>query len=198
MRAFKPVVTGWGSEPLATSDPGVLLDAMGRTPTAAEIEWIAPVRFAAPLAPAQAARREGSTVEVAALLDLCAAARNGAEDILLIEGVGGVMVPLAGRQTVLDWMGALEMPVILVAGSYLGTLSHTLSALEVLRTRMLSCVAIVISETPQSSVSLSDTVSQLREQVVDCPVIALPRASDWRAAAALATHIMPPKNPNRG
>ena len=43
---------------------------------------------------------------------------------LFIEGVGGVMVPLDGRHTVLDWMRALGLPLILVTGSYLGTISQ--------------------------------------------------------------------------
>ena len=45
--------------------------------------------------------------------------------MLLIEGIGGIMVPLDARHTVLDWMNALDLPLLLVAGSYLGSLSHT-------------------------------------------------------------------------
>ena len=47
---------------------------------------------------------------------------------LLIEGIGGIMVPLDARHTVLDLMNLLNLPLILVGGSYLGTLSHVLSA----------------------------------------------------------------------
>ena len=53
--------------------------------------------------------------------------------MLFIEGVGGIMVPLDGARTVLDWMAALEIPLLLVVGGYLGTISHTLTALDVLR-----------------------------------------------------------------
>ena len=49
-----------------------------------------------------------------------------------IEGVGGIMVPLDRKHTVLDWAKALGLPLIVVAGSYLGTISHTLTALRVI------------------------------------------------------------------
>ena len=65
---------------------------------------------------------------------------------MLIEGVGGIMVPLDERHTVLDWMSALRLPVLLVAGSYLGTISHTLTALHVLAQRNLDIAAVVVSE----------------------------------------------------
>ena len=62
----------------------------------------------------------------------CQTAIDQRRDILLIEGVGGIMVPLDAERTVLDVMMALQLPLILVAGSYLGTISHTLTALDAL------------------------------------------------------------------
>jgi len=54
-------------------------------------------------------------------------------DVVLAESAGGIMTPLDDRHTMLDVMERLRWPVILVAGSYLGAISHTLSALEVLK-----------------------------------------------------------------
>ena len=71
------------------------------------------------------------------------AARRG---VLLIEGIGGIMVPLDDRHTVLDWMTLLRIPIVLVAGTYVGTISHTLTALEVLVRRNLDIAAVVVSE----------------------------------------------------
>ena len=85
------------------------------------------------------------------------------------------MVPLDERHTVLDWMSALRLPVILVTGSYLGTISHTLTALHVLTQRNLSAAAIVVSETPGSTVPLDDTVASIRPFADMIDVIALPR-----------------------
>lgn len=158
VRALKPVVSGFDDVTKAESDPAVLLRALGRAPTDAALAEISPWRFAAPLSPDMAARREGRAIDFAALVDHCrreiAAA---AEDPLLIEGVGGAMVPLTDRETVLDWMAALRIPVLLVAGSYLGTISHTLTTLSVLRGAGLDIRAIVLSETPGSIVLLEET-----------------------------------------
>ena len=87
------------------------------------------------------------------------ASRSG---VLLIEGIGGIMVPLDDRRTVLDWMSVLRIPIILVAGSYVGTMSHTLTSLEVLARRNLDVAAVVVSESEGSAASLEDTVATVR------------------------------------
>ena len=102
-----------------------------------------------------------------------AVARHG--DALIIEGIGGVMVPLDDRRTVLDWMIELDLPLILVAGSYVGTLSHTLTALDVLDRNGLKVAAVVVSETPGSAASLDDTAATIRRFTTGIEVFALPR-----------------------
>lgn len=191
VRAFKPIVTGLGTEPFEMSDPGVLLAAMEKPASPETLEWISPIRYSAPLAPAMAAAREGKTLDFGRLVALSADAAKGPEDVLLIEGVGGVMVPLTGHLTVLDWMAALRLPVILVAGSYLGTLSHTLTAIEVLRARMLPVAGVVVSETPESTVPLNDTVMQLGVYVGETPVVALPHGEDGRGVPGLTALVRP-------
>jgi dethiobiotin synthetase len=109
------------------------------------------------------------------------------KDMLLIEGIGGIMVPLDARHTVLDWMTALRLPLVLVAGSYLGTISHTLTALHVLARRNLTTAAVVVNETPDSTVSLNDTVGSIARFADGIDVIALPRlASDTDTHPAFA------------
>ena len=184
--ALKPVVTGFEQANAATSDPGVLLAALGRPVTPTEIERIAPWRFAAPLSPDMAARRENRTVDFGALVEFCrgAIARNTAT--LLIEGIGGVMVPLNGAHTVLDWMTALKMPVVLMAGSYLGSLSHTLTGIDTLRRRGLIIKALVVNETPGATVALDDTVRTLQRFAAPVPVVALRRSPGIEAFAEIA------------
>src|SRR4029079_1487661 len=97
------------------------------------------------------------------------------KEILLIEGVGGVMVALDDRHTVIDWICALRIPVILVVGSYLGTISHTLTALHVLAQRNLETTAIVINETPGSTVSLDDTAASVNRFGDLIDIVTLPR-----------------------
>lgn len=175
VQALKPVVSGYDSSVVETSDPAVLLRALGRPVSADEIERIAPWRFRAPLAPDIAAARENRTIEFDELIAFSRAAIDKADGTLLIEGVGGIMVPLDARRTVLDWMTALRIPVLLVVGGYLGTISHTLTALHVLAQRKLDIAAIMVSESERNPVELDDTVASIARFSAGIPVIGLPR-----------------------
>lgn len=173
--ALKPVVSGYDPSVVETSDPAVLLRALGRPVSADEIEKIAPFRFRAPLSPDLAAAREGRAVDVDALLAFTRDAIEAHTGLLFIEGVGGIMVPLDARRTVLDWMAELKLPVLLVVGGYLGTISHTLTALDVLARRGLGVTAIVVSEGERDTVALDDTVASIARFAQPAPVIGLPR-----------------------
>jgi dethiobiotin synthetase len=171
--AIKPVVSGFDPDRASDSDPGQLLDALGLPVTPQEIDRISPWRFREPLSPDIAAEREGRSIDVDTVISFCRNMMDRRRGVLLIEGIGGVMVPLDAERTVLDVMMALQVPLILVAGSYLGTISHTLTALDALYRRGLSVMAIIISETPGSTVSLDDTVNAISRFAG--PVIGLPR-----------------------
>jgi dethiobiotin synthetase len=173
--ALKPVVSGYDSSVVETSDPAVLLAALGRPVAAEEIESIAPWRFRAPLSPDLAAAREGRNVAFDELVDFSRTAIKANNGILFIEGVGGIMVPLEGNRTVLDWMAALSIPLLLVVGGYLGTISHTLTAIDVLTQRKLSIAAIVVSESERNPVELADTVASIARFSNGVEVIGLPR-----------------------
>ena len=120
-----------------------------------------------------------------------AIARNNG--ILFIEGVGGIMVPLDGQRTVLDWMAELDIPLLLVVGGYLGTISHTLTALDVLRQRKLRLAAIVVSESERNPVELDDTVASIARFSEGVDVIGLPRLpagiTQHPAFARIAAHL---------
>lgn len=171
--AIKPVVSGYDPVQAAVSDPGVLLRALGLPVTEQNVDNISPWRFRAALSPDLAAAREGRAIDVDAVIHFCQNAIDRRRDVLLIEGAGGIMVPLDGDRTILDVMMALQLPLILVAGSYLGTISHTLTALDALYRRGLQVLATVVSETPGSTVPLADTVAAIARFAE--PVIALPR-----------------------
>lgn len=181
VNAAKPVISGFTMETLGASDTGVLLSALGREPTLQEAERLSPWRFKAPLSPDMAAEAEGTPIDFDALITDSRGRIAATQDVLLIEGVGGVMVPLDDRHTVLDWMGALGLPVLLVAGSYLGTISHTLSALDVLTRRGLRVASLVVSETQGSTVGLDPTVATLRRFIPsEIEIIDLPRLAGQR------------------
>ncbi len=175
--ALKPVVSGFDSATAETSDTGVLLSALGRPRNEEEFSRISPWRFAAPLSPDMAARREGRNIDFDLLVNFSRKAVGEDGDALLIEGVGGIMVPLDKKHTVLDWMTALELPLVVVTGSYLGTISHTLSALDVLRRRGLFVAALVVNETPGSTIALDDTIETISRFTPETHIFSLKRTA---------------------
>jgi len=171
----KPVVSGFDPAHAGASDCGVLLRALGLPLTDEEIEDISPWRFAAALSPDMAARHEGKEIDFEQLVAFCETAIDEAEGDMLIEGVGGVMVPLDQKNTVLDWIVTLGQPSLLVTGSYLGSISHTLTAYEVLEAEECTVPAIVVSESEGSHVPLFETVTTISRFLPAVEVIALPR-----------------------
>ena len=103
------------------------------------------------------------------------------DGLLLIEGAGGVMTPIDDTHTGLDLMARLGHPVILVTGSYLGALSHTLTALAAIRGRGIVVEAGSSSPNRKTTWDLTDTVESLRQFAgADVPVFALPRLAGKR------------------
>jgi len=181
--AVKPVASGFDPDNWADSDPGRLLEALGVALTDDALAGITPWRFAAPLAPPMAARLEGRSLALPAIADFCLArAAASRADLFAVEGVGGVMSPIAEGATGLQLMTALHYPVVLVGGSYLGSISHTLTALEILRSRGLNIVGLVISQSRcPGSPDFVETVSEVRafaggRMVLDAPLDDL---ADW-------------------
>ncbi len=187
--AIKPIVSGFDPARAGESDCGVLLRALGLPLTDEELEDISPWRFAAPFSPDMAARHEGKEIDFDQLVSFCETAIKEADGSLLVEGVGGVMVPIDQDTTVLDWITELDVPVVLVAGSYLGSISHTLTAFEVLDQEDCDLRAIVVSESEGSHVPLYETVATIARFLPAVEVIALPRlepGADHPAFAQIA------------
>jgi dethiobiotin synthetase len=172
--ALKPVASGYDKTDAGASDAGHLLSALGQLVTEDNVARICPWRFAATLSPHMAGARESRAVDYAALLDFTKKAVLEAEGALFIEGVGGVMVPLDTKHTTLDWMAEMQLPLILVTGTYLGTISHTLTAVDALTHRGLRLAALVVNESTGSTVDHQETAQSLAARV-NTPVVTLPR-----------------------
>ena|ERR1700733_6342936 len=189
--AIKPVLSGYDEATASSSDSARLLAAMGKKVTLRNIAAITPWRFAAPLSPDMAAAREARTIDFATLISFCEAASEASPDVLLIEGVGGVAVPLDDTHLVVDLISALRLPAILVAGTYLGTLSHTITAVEALVVRGIPVAAIVLNESEGAPVSLEETAAALASRLPH-PIHQIPRntaAPPFRAlVASLSEH----------
>ena len=98
-------------------------------------------RLRAPLSPHEAARREGVQIEMSRFV-------LPKQPRLIVEGAGGVMVPLDDWHLMIDLMAALGLPVLVVARSQLGTINHTLLTLEQLRRRACPIVGVVVNGPP--------------------------------------------------
>ena len=93
------------------------------------------------------------------------------------------MVPLDDRRSVLDLMSVLRIPIILVAGSYVGTISHTLTALEVLARRNIGIAAVAVSESEKSAATLADTVATLERFAGGLDIVGIPRRTPGNEVA---------------
>lgn len=191
VEALKPVVSGFDPAAPAGSDPAVLLAALGRTFDPASLDAMAPWRYRAPLSPPTAAAREGARLDGAAVAGWCrrrlAEAPSGSWTF--VESAGGIMSPLDDQRTMLDLAAELALPVLLVTGSYLGTLSHTLTAAAVIKAAGLRLAAVAISE-GEEGVGLTDTVEELARRLPYAPVIGIGRRQASPAALAAALGAM--------
>lgn len=97
-------------------------------------------RFAPPVSPHLAAERAGVQIELRKIeMPLI-----GSKDRLIVEGAGGVLVPINKTQLMIDLMGHLELPVLLVARTSLGTINHTLLSLRALRSASLNVRGVIL------------------------------------------------------
>jgi dethiobiotin synthetase len=170
---IKPIVCGYEPAQAATSELATLIGAVGLPYSPEAIERMSPWRFRAALPPDLAARFEERRIDVDAVVAYCKKAIERRRGVLLIDGIGGIMTPLDPDRTILDVMMALRLPLILVAGSYQGALSHALTALDSLFRRDMSLLATIVSETPGSQVPLDEVVASIGRFTE--PVIGLPR-----------------------
>lgn len=175
--AIKPVLTGYDAQTAPKSDPAILLNAMGRPNNPRNIATISPWRFTAPLSPDMAAAREGKRIVLKDVITFCEAATAAAPGTLLIEGIGGVAVPLNEQELVADWISALGIPAILVAGTYLGTLSHIITAGSMLTAQGIKIAAIVLNESPNAPVPAAEVAATV-ERYAACPIHIIPRGID--------------------
>lgn len=157
--ALKPIISGYDPAAIDDSDTGKILEALGRKRDTASAEAISPWRFKAAISADMAAAREGRDIAFNDVIRFCQIAMTLEHHVFLIEGVGGLMAPIDRLHTNREWIGALGIAPILVAGSYLGTISHTLTALEAMRAKALIPRAVVISESEESPVPPLETAA---------------------------------------
>jgi dethiobiotin synthetase len=161
VRAHKPVLTGL-DEPAGPagwpSDDELLARACGMRP-----RDVAPLRYGPAVSPHLAAELAGERIDPYRVL--ATACRAGERHTLVVEGVGGLMVPLAEDYTVRDLAAELGLPVVIAARPGLGTINHTLLTLRAARAAELEVRAVVLTPWPARPSTLErsnrETITQL-------------------------------------
>ena len=150
----KPVATGCPRrrEGLVSEDAEFLAHfADARFP----LDVICPQCFAEPLAPAVAAQRAGRPVDWE-LIDRSIAHMCGQSDVMIVEGVGGLMVPMDDRHTFRDVAQWLKLPAVVVARPGLGTINHTLLTVAALRQAGIPVAGVVVNRYPAENASIAE------------------------------------------
>ncbi len=163
VRSYKPVVTGLDEPPGKwPPDHELLALAAGMQP-----EEVAPLRYGPAVSPHLAAELTGETIDPAALV--AAGADQPPDHTLVVEGVGGLLVPLARDFTVRDLAVELELPLVVAATPGLGTINHTLLTVEAARAAGLDVAAVVLTPWPTepSRMELSNQETITRMGVVE-------------------------------
>jgi dethiobiotin synthetase len=135
------------------------------------LDAVCPIRLPDPLAPSFAARRAGVTIDAR---DVAASCRGRARDVelLLVEGAGGLLVPLAGRFTFADLARELDARLLLVVGARLGAINHALLSLEVASARGIGVAGVVVNHFSASRDLATDTLVDSLRELTDVPLLA--------------------------
>ena len=186
--AVKPVLTGLDDADGAAwpLDHELLAAVSG-----AAAEEVAPTRFGPPVSPHLAAELAGRPIDPAALIEAVATATAGA-DVTVVEGVGGLLVPLAPGYCVRDLARDLGLPLVIAARPGLGTINHTLLTIEAARAANLDVRAIVLTPWPAEPSLVERSNRETIERLAGVPVSTLPHvAAPEPAALAAAGPALP-------
>jgi dethiobiotin synthetase len=175
---FKPAVTGLDGD--GEADQELLRRAAG---SGQSDEEIAPYRYGPPASPHLAAARAGEEIAPSRLLEVARTATRDA-DVLVCEGVGGLLVPLSPGYLVRDLAAELGYPLVIAAAPGLGTINHTLLTIEAAQSAGLEVVLVVLTPWPAqpTAVELSnlETIAALGQvEVQTLSPLDLSAPSTW-------------------
>lgn len=184
--AYKPVMTGLDEPPVAWPHDH---DLLGLAAGGIDPLEVAPLRFGPAVSPHLAAELAGESIDPAAL---AARARRHGDHVVVVEGAGGLLVPLTDGYTMRDLAAELELPLVIAAPPGLGTINHTLLTIESARSAGLDVRAVVLTPWPSAptamEVSNRETIERLGQaEVHDLGYVAPPSPADpARVGADLA------------
>jgi dethiobiotin synthetase len=175
--AFKPAVTGLheaDERPRSGERWPPDHELLARAACAGQApEEVAPYRFERPVSPHYAAELAGTSIEPSKLLRAAGDAAARA-DLLVCEGVGGLMVPLTTGYLVRDLAVDLGLPVVVAARTALGTINHTLLTVEAARAAGLRVAGVVMTPWPEEPSGIERSNRETVERLAGVNVSALP------------------------
>lgn len=166
---LKPAETGCAlRDGVLYPDDAARLAAFARSTL--PLDRLCPYRFALPVAPSVAAEQVGLTIDPAQIIALFQdlAAQH---DITIVEGAGGLLVPLVGRYTFADLARDLQIPIVVVVGSKLGALNHALLTFHCIQTRSLSLRGYILNHPTPAADPAIQTNPRTLAQLTDVPCL---------------------------
>jgi dethiobiotin synthetase len=179
--AFKPVVTGLDEPTGEWPRDHELLASVASVRQSPDD--VAPYRYGPAVSPHLAAQLTGEAVDPERLV-AAALAQADRADALVVEGVGGLLVPLANDYLVRDFAGELSLPMVIAARPGLGTISHSLLTIEAARAVALRIQAVVLTPWPDEPSQLELSNRETIERFGEVPVLGLPRTDPGGLADA--------------
>jgi len=176
--AVKPVVTGTDERSAAPADHELLASCTGQDP-----HEVTRVTFGPPVSPHLAAA--GAPLDAEALLAHARAVARTA-DVLVAEGVGGLLVPLTLKWSVCDYAAALGLPIVVVARPGLGTINHTRLTIAVARASGLAVAAVVLNRWPAAPTAVQCNNAQTIAALTGVGVWTMPELAALTADALAA------------
>lgn len=178
---MKPVETGVAGQP----EDALRLRAAAGDP--APLDDVCPYRLRRPLAPGVAARLEGLAIDLARL-EALVARRLREADVLLVEGAGGLLVPIASSVTWADLAARLRLPLLVVAANRLGAINHCALTARVAEQLGIRVLGFVLSHPSPAADESAAGNAEAIAMLTCLPVLAeLPHAADPAVAAPLVS-----------
>ena len=161
---MKPVVTGRVCGEWADVKAIVAASSI-----AAPREWVNPYAFIPPISPHLAAKQAGMEIDIEIIRQAYCNLQK-ISDVVVVEGVGGIMAPLNDRNDVADMAYALDLPVILVVGMRLGCLNHALITAKIIQASRLKLAGWVANQVEPQMNSFDENLHTLKERL-NCPLL---------------------------
>ncbi len=135
-----------------------------------DLDLINPCRLEAPLAPSLAAEREGVEIDPGKLVE-CFQTIKEKHDFILVEGAGGLLVPLRERYLISDLIQLFQLPLLIVAASRLGAINHTLLTVRCAQSLKIEVVGVILNNLEEEGDLASQSNSFILQQLLDVPLL---------------------------